>query len=245
MYAMCGSPLDSRSVFDGLKRKNLFQWNALVSGSVEDAAKVFEIMPDKNCNLFELFSRRTALFLFWFIIVSLQIPKTIGEAQPEVEKNEEADQQTAFGRTMQDTMSMLYDTISVLQKSHQNAWDKVKTIINDMQLQFSPPNLEGSKSCFDPNKRKKRKKGVCEGVFISFRGGDEANAKGSEGDDQGMGGKVKEAAQKSFETSKHTVEESAKSAGEAVGGTVHKTAEKVKETVASPHEETPAAHAEL
>ncbi|KAM1259940.1 hypothetical protein ACFX2I_039235 [Malus domestica] len=32
MYAMCGSPLDSRSVFDGLKRKNLFQWNALVSG---------------------------------------------------------------------------------------------------------------------------------------------------------------------------------------------------------------------
>ncbi|XP_050129464.1 uncharacterized protein LOC126606040 [Malus sylvestris] len=166
------------------------------------------------------FSRRTALFLFWFIIVSLQIPKTIGEAQPEVEKNEEADQQTAFGRTMQDTMSMLYDTISVLQKSHQNAWDKVKTIINDMQLQFSPPNLD-------------------------FRGGDEANARGSEGDDQGMGGKVKEAAQKSFETSKHTVEESAKSAGEAVGGTVHKTAEKVKETVASPHEETPAAHAEL
>ncbi|KAM1554000.1 hypothetical protein ACFX11_006791 [Malus domestica] len=58
MYAMCGSPLDSRSVFDGLKRKNLFQWNALVSnaliamygkcGSVEDAAKVFEIMLEKN-----------------------------------------------------------------------------------------------------------------------------------------------------------------------------------------------------
>ncbi|KAM1052685.1 hypothetical protein ACFX13_000278 [Malus domestica] len=164
------------------------------------------------------FSRRTALFLFWFIIVSLQIPKMIGEAQPEVEKNEEADQQTVFGRTMQDTMSMLYDTISVLQKSHQNAWDKVKTIINDMQLQFSPPNLEGR---------------------------DKANAKGSEGDDQGMREKVKEAAQKSFKTSKQTVEESAISAGEAVRETVHKTEEKVKETVASPHEETPAAHAEL
>ncbi|KAM1068249.1 hypothetical protein ACFX1Q_000202 [Malus domestica] len=164
------------------------------------------------------FSRRTALFLFWFIIVSLQIPKMIGEAQPEVEKNEEADQQTVFGRTMQDTMSMLYDTISVLQKSHQNAWDKVKTIINDMQLQFSPPNLEGR---------------------------DKANAKGSEGDDQGMREKVKEAAQKSFKTSKQTVDESAISAGEAVRETVHKTEEKVKETVASPHEETPAAHAEL
>lgn len=40
---------------------------------------------------------------------------------------------------------------------------------------------------------------------------------------------MKDAAQKSFETSKHTVEESAKSAADAV----HKTAEKVKEAVAS------------
>ncbi|KAK9278725.1 hypothetical protein L1049_028301 [Liquidambar formosana] len=32
MYSMCGSPSDSRLVFDGLQRKNLFQWNALVSG---------------------------------------------------------------------------------------------------------------------------------------------------------------------------------------------------------------------
>ncbi|GMN73442.1 hypothetical protein TIFTF001_053028, partial [Ficus carica] len=31
MYSMCGSPSDSRSVFDGLKRNNLFMWNALVS----------------------------------------------------------------------------------------------------------------------------------------------------------------------------------------------------------------------
>lgn len=29
---MCGSPLDSRLVFDGLEKKNLFQWNAMVSG---------------------------------------------------------------------------------------------------------------------------------------------------------------------------------------------------------------------
>ncbi|KAM7471201.1 hypothetical protein LguiA_009384 [Lonicera macranthoides] len=32
MYSMCGSPWDSRSVFDQLQRKNLYQWNALVSG---------------------------------------------------------------------------------------------------------------------------------------------------------------------------------------------------------------------
>ncbi|XP_010498238.1 PREDICTED: pentatricopeptide repeat-containing protein At1g18485 [Camelina sativa] len=31
MYAMCGSPDDSRLVFDALPRKNLFQWNAVIS----------------------------------------------------------------------------------------------------------------------------------------------------------------------------------------------------------------------
>ncbi|KAF3964094.1 hypothetical protein CMV_011582 [Castanea mollissima] len=36
MYSMCGSPLDSRLVFDGLQRKNLFLWNALVSGYVRN-----------------------------------------------------------------------------------------------------------------------------------------------------------------------------------------------------------------
>ncbi|XP_059640886.1 pentatricopeptide repeat-containing protein At1g18485 [Cornus florida] len=32
MYSMCGSPLDSRAVFNQLQRKNLYQWNALISG---------------------------------------------------------------------------------------------------------------------------------------------------------------------------------------------------------------------
>ncbi|KAG7979272.1 hypothetical protein I3843_05G122000 [Carya illinoinensis] len=32
MYSMCGSPLNSRLVFDGLQRRNLFLWNAIVSG---------------------------------------------------------------------------------------------------------------------------------------------------------------------------------------------------------------------
>lgn len=58
MYSMCGSPLDSRSVFDSLQRKNLFQWNAIVSGYTRnelyhDALKMFlellsnaEFIPD-------------------------------------------------------------------------------------------------------------------------------------------------------------------------------------------------------
>ncbi|KAF6171687.1 hypothetical protein GIB67_007208 [Kingdonia uniflora] len=32
MYAMCGVPLESRFVFDHLERRNLYQWNALISG---------------------------------------------------------------------------------------------------------------------------------------------------------------------------------------------------------------------
>lgn len=59
MYSMCGSPLDSRSVFHDLKTKNLFQWNALVSGYTrnelyDDALNMFvellsatELKPDK------------------------------------------------------------------------------------------------------------------------------------------------------------------------------------------------------
>lgn len=46
MYSMCGSPLDSRMVFDQLQRKNLFQWNAIVSAYTrnelfEDAISMF------------------------------------------------------------------------------------------------------------------------------------------------------------------------------------------------------------
>ncbi|WCJ22060.1 Pentatricopeptide repeat (PPR) superfamily protein [Euphorbia peplus] len=46
MYAMCGAILDSRVLFDNLQRKNLFQWNAMVSGYTRnelygDAINVF------------------------------------------------------------------------------------------------------------------------------------------------------------------------------------------------------------
>ncbi|KAK7327697.1 hypothetical protein VNO77_21785 [Canavalia gladiata] len=36
MYSMCGSPSDSRSVFDAVKQKNLFLYNALLSGYVRN-----------------------------------------------------------------------------------------------------------------------------------------------------------------------------------------------------------------
>lgn len=34
------------------------------------------------------------------------------------------------------------ETISRLRASHKSSWEKVKSIIREMQLRFSPPNLE-------------------------------------------------------------------------------------------------------
>uniref|UniRef100_A0A803PN52 DYW domain-containing protein n=1 Tax=Cannabis sativa TaxID=3483 RepID=A0A803PN52_CANSA len=46
MYSMCGSPLDSRLVFDRLQEKNLFVWNALVSAYTRNQ------LFDDSINLF-------------------------------------------------------------------------------------------------------------------------------------------------------------------------------------------------
>ncbi|KAA8530944.1 hypothetical protein F0562_005689 [Nyssa sinensis] len=71
--------------------------------------------------------------------------------------------------------------------------------MNQVQTEFFPPNLESR---------------------------DEVRSSGS--GNEGAGGRMKDAAEKSFGTSKVVVEESAKSAGKAVGEAMHKTAEKVK-----------------
>lgn len=44
---------------------------------------------------------------------------------------------------------ILMDTISLLRKSHKSSWEKIKTVIHDMQMQFSPPNLEYVKRFLD------------------------------------------------------------------------------------------------
>ncbi|XP_047155026.1 uncharacterized protein LOC124826281 [Vigna umbellata] len=37
---------------------------------------------------------------------------------------------------------VLMDTVSLLRKSHKSSWDKIKTVIKDLQMQFSPPSLD-------------------------------------------------------------------------------------------------------
>ncbi|CAK8578872.1 unnamed protein product [Lathyrus sativus] len=36
----------------------------------------------------------------------------------------------------------LMDTVSLLRKSQESTWEKIKIVIHDLQMQFSPPNLD-------------------------------------------------------------------------------------------------------
>ncbi|KAG8478658.1 hypothetical protein CXB51_028458 [Gossypium anomalum] len=89
-------------------------------------------------------------------------------------------------------------TISSLKKSHLTSWEKIKTLVHGLQLKFTPPNLD-------------------------FR----APGTGTTGVSESAGENIKEAAKKSVDAGKKTVEKTAKSAADAV----HHTAEKLKETV--------------
>jgi len=71
---------------------------------------------------------------------------------------------------------------------------------------------------------------------FSFRSGKEAGLE----DGVGVKGTMKDAVGKSFDKSKETVQESAKSAADLVGGAIHKTAEKVKGTKSASERESDA-----
>ncbi|XWS33242.1 hypothetical protein CRYUN_Cryun22dG0064600 [Craigia yunnanensis] len=124
--------------------------------------------------------RSLTLFLLRLIILSHQILSVVCEGG---QHNEE---KPSF-------FQVASSTISLLKKSHKSSWEKIKTIIHDFQLQFTPPNLD-------------------------FRGTGTAKARGSDS----AGEKMKEAVKKSIGTSKLTVEKTAKSAAEAVHKTAEK-----------------------
>ncbi|XP_015890947.3 uncharacterized protein LOC107425463 [Ziziphus jujuba] len=77
-------------------------------------------------------SRATAILLFWFMVVSIQFPSTIGESQ---HVDHIQDQKPSLVKTV-------LDTITSLKESHQDSWGKLKTIIHGIQLKFFPPNLD-------------------------------------------------------------------------------------------------------
>jgi hypothetical protein len=79
-------------------------------------------------------TRSIILFLFWFIIIALQILPTIGDGGQHYAQNQE-EQKPSIAE-------IVTDTISLLKQSHESYWNKIKAIYKDVQLQFSPPNLE-------------------------------------------------------------------------------------------------------
>ncbi|XP_061343952.1 uncharacterized protein LOC133289930 [Gastrolobium bilobum] len=81
------------------------------------------------------FSRTTLLFLLFCVLIILQFqPATLDEGGQNVAQ--EHPEKPLLSK-------LLMDTVSLLRKSHKSSWEKIKTVIHDLQMQFSPPNLEG------------------------------------------------------------------------------------------------------
>ncbi|XVE83247.1 hypothetical protein DITRI_Ditri16bG0072300 [Diplodiscus trichospermus] len=130
------------------------------------------------------------------IIISHQIESVVCESRQQIDE-----EKPSF-------FQVVSSTITLLKKSHKSSWEKMKTIIHEFQLQFTPPNLD-------------------------FRG---TGGTPKAGESDGVGEKMKEAVKKSIGTSKGTVEETAKSAAEAVHKTAEKVKESVSDNEQS-HDE--------
>lgn len=82
------------------------------------------------------FSRtaNTLLFLLFCVLIVLQFQlATLDEGGQNVAQDHP--EKPLFSK-------ILMDTVSLLRKSHKSSWEKFKTVIHDLQMQFSPPNLE-------------------------------------------------------------------------------------------------------
>ncbi|KAG4211980.1 hypothetical protein ERO13_A02G135700v2 [Gossypium hirsutum] len=141
-------------------------------------------------------TRRYTLFLLWLIILSHQIRPVVCEGN---QYNEEKPS----------LFQLVSNTFSLLKKSHQSSWEKVKTIIHEFQLQFTPPSLD----------------------FRGTGGNDPGKAS------DGTGEKVKEAVKDSIETSEAIAEETARTAAEAVHKTDEKVKESAPSKPDDSHEE--------
>ncbi|KAE9610263.1 hypothetical protein Lal_00006650 [Lupinus albus] len=80
------------------------------------------------------FCRTNLLFLLFCIVFILQFHlATLDEGSHNFAQNNPEKPRLS---------KILMDTISLFKKSHQSSWEKLKTVIHDLQMQFSPPNLD-------------------------------------------------------------------------------------------------------
>ncbi|KAL2342987.1 hypothetical protein Fmac_004272 [Flemingia macrophylla] len=121
------------------------------------------------------FSKTPFLFLLFCLPFIFQFqPATLID-------DDQANQNVATEKPL--LSKLLMDTVSLLRKSHKSSWDKFKSVIHDLQIQFSPPNLD-------------------------FRGGGSDGAKGSLKEAVGKSfDKSKEKVEESAETAAKVVEE--------------------------------------
>ncbi|KAK7318533.1 hypothetical protein RJT34_03236 [Clitoria ternatea] len=128
--------------------------------------------------------RFSRFFLLFCILLTLQFqPATLDEG---VTQND-PEKPVPHG--------ILTDTIALLRKSHKSSWEKIKTVIRDLQMQFSPPNLD-------------------------FRGKEEEL--GSGGVKQTLKDAVGKSFDQSKETVEGSAESAAKALGEAIQKTAEK-----------------------
>ncbi|XP_004504014.1 uncharacterized protein [Cicer arietinum] len=79
-------------------------------------------------------SRTTIIFLLFCILIIVQFQCAI---------TDEGGQNVAQDYPEKPLFSkILLDTVSLLRKSHKSSWEKIKTVIHDLQMQYSPPNLD-------------------------------------------------------------------------------------------------------
>ncbi|KAJ6682515.1 TRANSMEMBRANE PROTEIN [Salix koriyanagi] len=135
--------------------------------------------------------RITISFVLLFIILSFQIPSVAGDGEHVSREMKEEPPYLA---------RIMTDQIYALKRSCSNSWDKAKTIIHDLQLQFFPPNLD-------------------------FRSADQEIARS----ENGGGEKMKKVVEKCIGTSKRTAEITAESAADVMGVAVRRAAEKGEE----------------
>ncbi|OMP02562.1 hypothetical protein COLO4_11001 [Corchorus olitorius] len=80
------------------------------------------------------FRRRSfVLCLVWFIILSQQIQSVVCDIGQQNNEDQKA-QPSVY--------QVVSNTLSLLKKSHKSSWEKIKTIMHNFQLQFTPPNLD-------------------------------------------------------------------------------------------------------
>lgn len=84
----------------------------------------------------ERFRKITKLYLWLIILLYLQT--TISAVN-----GDHGGQNKAQNKEEKSTLAQfVIETISTLRESRTSSWEKVESIIHEMQLKFSPPNLE-------------------------------------------------------------------------------------------------------